>query len=84
MPTTVHLPDALLEGIDRCARDLGLSRNRYIVQALTQSLERRTGWSVQFVETMTAASDDTEAGELAAEMLEEILRARARKPAAEL
>jgi hypothetical protein len=40
MPTTVHIPPALLKSVDRRAKALGISRNRFIVRAV-QSGERR-------------------------------------------
>lgn len=42
MPTTVHIPEALLESIDRRARALGVSRNRLIVRALEQAVRERS------------------------------------------
>lgn len=33
MPTTVHIPEALLKSVDRRARALGVSRNRLIVRS---------------------------------------------------
>lgn len=43
--TTIHLSGDLLAAVDRRAKDLRLTRNRYIVQALERSLHRDTAWS---------------------------------------
>jgi hypothetical protein len=36
MPTTVHIPDPLLNSVDRRAKALGISRNRLVVRALDE------------------------------------------------
>jgi hypothetical protein len=38
MPTSVHIPRALLDEVDRRARHLGVSRNRFIVRTLEKEL----------------------------------------------
>jgi metal-responsive CopG/Arc/MetJ family transcriptional regulator len=43
MPTTVHIPAALLNSVDRRANALGVSRNRLIVRALEQAVSERSG-----------------------------------------
>jgi hypothetical protein len=53
MPTSVHLPSKLLKAVDRRARQLGMSRNRFIVQALERDLSRATEWSPGFLEKFT-------------------------------
>lgn len=52
MPTTVHIPDALLKSVDRRAKALGVSRNRLIVRALEQAVNERTGWAPEFLERL--------------------------------
>ena len=52
MPTTVHLPDALLKSVDRRAQALGISRNRLVVRALEQAVSVRTGWTPKFLERL--------------------------------
>ncbi len=42
--TTVHVPEARLQRVDSGARALGISRNRYIVSALEESLGTIRAW----------------------------------------
>lgn len=49
MPTTVHVPPALLKSVDRRAKALGLSRNRLIVRALERAVDDRSGWAPEFL-----------------------------------
>jgi hypothetical protein len=37
MATTIHLPDAVLEAVDKNAAAEGVSRSRYITRVLTRS-----------------------------------------------
>jgi metal-responsive CopG/Arc/MetJ family transcriptional regulator len=60
MSTTVHLPPDLLETVDDRAKELGMSRNRYIIRALERTLETETRWSNRFVEELAAARSDDE------------------------
>ena len=60
MSTTIHLSDDLLAAVDRRAKDLRLTRNRYIVQVLERSLRSDTAWSPAFVEELRAAGQDQE------------------------
>ncbi|MET0591089.1 MAG: ribbon-helix-helix domain-containing protein [Polyangiaceae bacterium] len=48
MPTSVHLPDSLLEAVDRKAKALKISRNQLIVRALERELRAAGDWSPQF------------------------------------
>ena len=41
MPTTVHIPNPLLQSVDRRARARGISRNRLVVRALEQAVSVR-------------------------------------------
>jgi predicted transcriptional regulator len=52
MPTTVHIPAALLESVDRRAKALGISRNRLIVRALEKEITQRTTWDPEFLERL--------------------------------
>lgn len=62
MPTSVHLPPPLLEAVDRQARRLRISRNRFIVRALEKALARPSGWSPGFFERLAAVEpEDTAA-----------------------
>lgn len=52
MSTTVHLPPDLLDAVDHRARELGMSRNRYIIRALEQAIDTETRWSSRFREEL--------------------------------
>ncbi|MEP7307275.1 MAG: ribbon-helix-helix protein, CopG family [Acidobacteriota bacterium] len=52
MPTTVHVPPALLKSVDRRAKALGLSRNRLIIRALERVLNDRTDWAPEFLDKL--------------------------------
>jgi hypothetical protein len=54
MPTTVHVPPALLKSVDRRAKALGLSRNRLIVRALEQVVSDRSAWAQEFLDRLRA------------------------------
>jgi metal-responsive CopG/Arc/MetJ family transcriptional regulator len=45
MPTSVHIPKPLLLAVDRRARALKISRNRFIVQALEREVKQGSDWS---------------------------------------
>jgi predicted transcriptional regulator len=59
MPTTVHIPDTLLESVDRRAKALGISRNRLIVRALEEAVSRSPRWTPEFLERLRRVDDDT-------------------------
>jgi metal-responsive CopG/Arc/MetJ family transcriptional regulator len=61
MPTTVHIPAALLKSVDRRAKALGLSRNRLIVRALEQAVSERSGWAPEFLEQLRNVDRETSA-----------------------
>jgi hypothetical protein len=48
MPTSVHIPKPLLSVVDRKARALKISRNRFIVQALEREVNQGCDWSPGF------------------------------------
>ena len=56
--TTVHLPDALLTKIDQIVNEIGISRNRFIIQACEEALLNNAGrWPEDFFEpNLSAAS----------------------------
>ena len=68
MSTTIHLSGDLLSAVDRRAKDLQLTRNRYIVRALERSLRSETEWSPAFVEELRAARNDQEDQQALSEM----------------
>ena len=59
MPTTVHIPAALLDAVDRRARALRVSRNRLIVRAITREVSAPAGWSPEFVSRLRDVDADT-------------------------
>lgn len=59
MPTTVHIPAALLKSVDRRARALGISRNRLIIRALEKAVHDRSGWSPEFIDRLRQIDRDT-------------------------
>ena len=42
--TSIHLPESLLEDLDRLAAERGVSRNRLIVESCRRVLEERSCW----------------------------------------
>ena len=82
MPTTVHIPAALLESVDRRAKALGVSRNRLIVRALEQATRERSGWAPEFLERLRNVDPETSAA--ADELLASVKRARRSKKPREL
>lgn len=76
MPTTVHIPPALLARIDRRATQLGISRNRYIVRALGSAVDDETRWSPAFLELLAKARSDAGAKEAVDEMMQHITSRR--------
>jgi hypothetical protein len=82
VPTIVHIPRQILEAVDRRARRLGVSRNRFIVRTLEKELEAETQWSPGFFEEL--AEVEPEGVEAVDEMLDAIVARRTRKPAPRL
>jgi hypothetical protein len=70
MPTSVHIPSALLKEVDRKAQALKISRNRLIVQALEREMKIGPNWSPEFFTTLACA--DPEVAHAADDMLEAI------------
>lgn len=84
MTTTVHLPADLLESVDHQAKELGMSRNRYIIRALKSALDSETRWSPRFIGELEAARLDAEGREALAEMRAVLSKSRTRKDPPEL
>ena len=63
MPTTVHIPAALLKSVDRRAKALGLSRNRLIIRALEHAVSDRSGWAPEFLEKLRTVDWETKTAE---------------------
>ena len=75
MPTTIHIPDALLERVDTRAKTLGISRNRLILEALEDKLGARDEWAPELA-AMLAEPIDSAAGK---ELEESIAVVRGRR-----
>lgn len=84
MTTTIHLPADLLESVDHQAKELGMSRNRYIIRALKSALASETRWSPRFIGELEAARLDEEGREALAEMRAVLSKSRTRKDPPEL
>ena len=82
MPTTVHIPAALLKSVDRRAKALRVSRNRLIVKALEQAVNQRAAWAPEFLERLRDVDDDTMRA--VDELLDDVKEARRSKPPREL
>jgi metal-responsive CopG/Arc/MetJ family transcriptional regulator len=77
MPTTVHIPAALLKSVDRRAKALGVSRNRLIIRALEQAVSERSGWAPEFLEQLRHV--DRETATAVDELLADVKEARRSK-----
>jgi len=77
MPTTVHIPSALLESVDRRAKALGISRNRLIVRALENEITQRTTWDPEFLERLRDV--DAETADAVDELVTAVKQARRSK-----
>lgn len=85
MATTIYVPPALLQAVDRLAAKLKLSRNRFIVQAIVQAVDRDTAWSDRFRSTLCEAHGDQDLHATVEEMRQAIIAKRfSKKPPPEL
>jgi predicted transcriptional regulator len=82
MPTTVHIPDALLKSVDQRARALGVSRNRLIVRALEQAVSERSTWTPDFLAQLRRVDEDTAAA--VDDLVAAVKEARRSKPPRDL
>ncbi len=82
MPTTVHIPPALLRSVDRKAKVLGVSRNRLIIRALEQAVNERARWAPEFLDKLRSVDGDTAAA--VDELLVDVTKARRSKQPHEL
>ena len=82
MPTTVHIPAALLKSVDRRAKALGVSRNRLIVKALERAVSERVTWAPEFLGKLRQIDDDTVHG--VDELINNVKQARRSKSPREL
>lgn len=77
MPTTVHIPAALLKSVDRRAKALGVSRNRLIVRALERAVTEPSAWAPEFLARLRDVDHDTAAA--VDELLDDVVKARRSK-----
>jgi metal-responsive CopG/Arc/MetJ family transcriptional regulator len=82
MPTTVHIPAALLKSVDRRAKALGLSRNRLIIRALERAISERSSWAPEFLDKLRRVDQKTTTA--VDELLADVKRARHSKPPRDL
>ncbi len=61
MPTSVHLPEALLDAIDNKAKALRISRNQMIIRALEREVREKSDWTPGFFERLTDADAELRA-----------------------
>jgi hypothetical protein len=80
MPTSVHLPQTLLQAVDRKAKALKISRNQFVVRALQREVAT-SEWSSGFFEALAA---DGETSKAVDDMLGAVRRSRRSKPARRL
>jgi len=53
MPTSLHIPTALLSAVDRRAKALRISRNRFVLSAIERALDQQSnGWPPGFFEQL--------------------------------
>jgi metal-responsive CopG/Arc/MetJ family transcriptional regulator len=78
MPTTVHIPEALLKSVDRRAKALGVSRNRLIVRALEHAVTERSRWAPEFLQRLRVV--DESSASAVDDLLADVKRARRSKP----
>lgn len=75
--TTVHLPDKLLNRIDQVVNEIGISRNKFIIKACQDALQKSAGrWPAGFFEADLSASNLRLLKEGVSEMEAAIMRMR--------
>lgn len=75
--TTIHFPDDLLSDIDRATGELGVSRNRFVIEACRTALAEHAGeWPENFFTTGLSLADQKLLTESADEMLKMVYGAR--------
>jgi hypothetical protein len=76
VPTTIHIPDRLLEQVDIRAKALGISRNRVILDALQEKLGARNEWTPELVALLARPPSSSAGNELEASLA--VVRAKRR------
>lgn len=77
--TSLHLPEELLERLDRRAKALKTSRNRVIVDALERGLNDSDDWSPEFLEALAEFAPAAKTLEAARELSDHVVGTRTRK-----
>ncbi len=78
MPTSIHIPRELLAAVERRAKELKVSRNRFIVSVLENEFRRRTDWSESFQKRLGGLAADGDA--FAAELEAVVQTRRSKRP----
>jgi hypothetical protein len=58
MATSVHIPEPLLQAVDRKAKGLKISRNKLIVRALEREVSHGSDWSPDFFPRLLETNDE--------------------------
>lgn len=75
--TSVHIPEDLVDALDRIAAERGVSRNRVIVEACRRVVRERDRWPTGFFSNDHLASDEIDEIERSAEsFLEPVVASR--------
>ena len=80
MPTTVYIPKDVLQAVDKRAKRLNISRNRFVIEALERVLRDQSEWSPEFKRALSTLQPV----EGVDDMLREIRAHRTRKAAPKL
>lgn len=81
--TTIHIPDDLLETVDARAREHGLSRNRFILNAIERCLQEEERWSPGFLAELRTPLSRSDA-EAVTRLVAAVASRRTSKPAPKL
>jgi hypothetical protein len=83
--TTFHFPDDFLKEIDKAARALRMSRNRFVLQACSEALARQAGeWPDGFFDLPHSKADETLLVESTRELEQGVLARRMNRGAVAL
>ncbi len=77
--TSIRLPEALIDALDRRAAALGLTRSQLIIQAVEHALEEHSAWSPGLLKAIGTPRPELEA---AVDEMMEAIRARRSRSAA--
>jgi len=80
--TTVHIPAPLLQIVDARAKEAGISRNRFILQALERAVGEQDAWNPAFFAQLRRAG--AAEAEVVDQMMADIVASRRSKPPIDL